>query len=122
MMGEGLRLRRELARELAKFGRAVSIAHKTAGTYNADTGLATTTSASYSGMGRVGYYSDKLIDGTMILRDDRQVTWQPDNASESFRPSNGDVVSYGSEELTVVSVKEREVGGEWFAYTLQCRK
>ena len=121
-MGEGAKLRSDVARELKAFGRVVSISHKTVGAYDADTGVATSTSISYSGMGRVGYYSDKLIDGTMILRDDRQVTWQPDSANESFRPSNGDVLSYDAEELTVVSVKEREVGGEWFSYTLQCRK
>ena len=122
-MSEATALRADLARELAARGQAVSVTRTEPGTYDPTTGSAAAeTPVVHTGLGRVGNYSDRLIDGTNIRRGDRLVTWQPDLESETFVPRESDIVSYGDTSAVVVSVKVREVGGEWFAYTLQIRR
>lgn len=123
-MGEGIAAREDLRREFAASdrGREITITRKTAGTYDQTTGTATQTEESYPGRGRVGDYADRQIDGTLIRRGDRRVTWLPDVENESFVPRESDIVSFGDEIATVVSVKVRELGDEWFAYTLQIRR
>ena len=122
-MGEGALLRADLARELQTRGREINITRTTPGTYDQDAGTTgTSTEETHHGRGRVGNYRDSQVDGELIRRGDRVVTWQPDVDHESFVPKEKDVVSFGDEIASIVSVKRREVGEEWFAYTLQIRR
>lgn len=124
-MSAATELRAELAELLddEDYGCDLTISRPSAGgTYNKATGLLTPgadASTEYTGRGRVGQYSDRLVDGESIRRTDRRITFQP--ADEDFVPAEGDRVTRESDTWTIIRVITREIGGEWVSYTLQCR-
>lgn len=119
-MSMGTDERAALAAELAVAGRSVTVTRTVPGSYDPSTGTtAGGTSTDYAGRGRIGDYSDKVRDGTLIQQNDRMVTWQPTDAS--FVPQEGDAVSDGTNTYKVVSFKTRELEGDWICYTLQVR-
>lgn len=75
----------------------------------------------YRGQGRLGNYSDRLVDGTLIRKGDRLCTFVPDDVAACPDPLEGDLVSNGFEELKVVASKKREVDGEVICHTMQVR-
>lgn len=121
-MSIGDDLHADFAAFLAEFGRAVTIRRLTPGTYDPATGDGgTTTTKNYSGTGRLGNYSDALMDGTLIKQGDRRMTFQPDD--KTFVPAIGDSAIVGASTFAVVNAsKTREIGGTVFLYTLQLRQ
>lgn len=119
-MSAGTDERAALAAELAIIGQTITITRATQGSYDPATGTTGIgSSTDYSGKGRVGSYSDFAKAGTLILQQDRKITWQPDNAS--FVPQEGDTVSDGTNTYSVVAFDTRELEGDWICYTLQAR-
>lgn len=119
-MSRGTELRAALRSVFLEMGRALTVTRAAPGTYDSETGTASAgTPATYSGIGRVGDYRDSAIDGTLIQVGDRRVTWQPDDAS--FVPQIGDTISVDGRDRPVMSVKTRELEGDWIAFTLQVR-
>lgn len=102
-------------------GRAITVRHATAGTYDPSTGSGgTVTTRDYAGRGRLGDYSDYLRTNTAIADADRRVTFIPDDLS--FVPMPGDtVIVAGEDPLSIINVKEREIGGVVISYTMQVR-
>lgn len=120
-MSEASRLRAELRRTFATtaYGRAITLRRTTPGAYAQDGSAGAATTTDYAGVGRVGAYEDRLIDGTRILATDRRVTFVP--TDESFRAQPADLVIVGSDTYSVINAQMREIGGELIAYTLQVR-
>lgn len=105
----------------AGYGRTMTMGRITPGAYDPETGeTAAPSTASQTGKGKIGDYDDKVIDGTLIRTGDRLCTFLPDLST--FRPAVGDSVVDGSDTYTVVSIKQRELGGDWIAFTLQVRR
>lgn len=103
------------------YGRTLTMGRITPGAYDPETGAtAASTPSSQAGKGKIGDYDDKVIDGTLIRTGDRLCTFLPDDAA--FRPAVGDSVVDGADTYTVVSIKQRELGGDWIAFTLQVRR
>lgn len=121
-------LRSDLIATFGEFGRALTVSRMGVngdGVYDPSTGIVTPVSGAapeiaYTGIGRVGTYADRLIDGTMITNKDRKVTFIPDDTS--FVPEVNDRLTAGPDVYTVVSHKTYELGGMPIAYTLQVRR
>lgn len=121
-MSEGTEQRALLRSELLRYGRAVTVTRTTPGAYVPATGATgAATTAAKTGLGRVGVYSDAAKANTLILQNDRHVTWQPDAAYTTFIPQEGDVVTAGSDAYTVISFNTIELEGDWICYILQVR-
>lgn len=73
----------------------------------------------YDGWGRVGNYADKLIDGQMIQRGDRLVTFIPDDLTVDV--TIGGTLIRGDDNFRVIDVKKRELEAELICYSLQVR-
>ena len=124
-MSEAASLRADLKDAFGDYGRAISVKRTDKGAYDKATGVtATSGTTDYPGTGRVGSYSDYLVNGTTILAQDRKVTWIPDDIT--FEPLEGDQVTWADSTdegsgAVVVRVKRREVGGELICFTMQVR-
>ena len=113
-------LRESLVAMLSEFGRAVSIERVTPGAYDPSTGdTSAASTVTYNGLGRVGTYSDFLINNELITQNDRKVTFVPDDPT--FVPVINDRL-IADATYSVMSVKPRELGGEWISFTLQVRR
>lgn len=106
---------------LTDIGRAMTLRRITAGTYDVTTGITSgDTSTDYAGYGRIGDYSDRARDGTIIKEGDRRVTFMPTNTA--IAPQVGDRLVVGSDTYAIVNFQTREIGGTVAEYTLQIRK
>jgi hypothetical protein len=102
------------------YGRAVTLRQIVPGAYDNSSGdTATAVTTDYTGVGRIGTYSDKLVDGTQIQSSDRLVTFVPDDLT--LRPVEGSLIIAGTDIYTVVNFKTRELGGETICFSLQVR-
>jgi len=120
-MSTGTQQREILRGTLATYGRALTVTRTVPGSYDEDTGIVVPdTPTPYAGRGRVGSYKDSAIDGTLILRGDRKVTWQPSDAS--FIPTKTDTIAFDGATYAIIDIVTRELEGDWIAYTLQVRR
>lgn len=86
---------------LEKFGAAGTLT-RTTGTYSAATSTASTSDATQAVFAALFPYGDKMVDGTLILGKDRKALI---SVSATTEPRAGDVLTWGSETLTVVRSK-----------------
>jgi hypothetical protein len=119
-MSSALEDRAQVAAMLAEEGVAITITRNVAGTYDPSTGTSTAPSQLVkTGRGRFGSYRDSLVDGTLIKRGDRRVTFQPDDWS--FAPASTDQITVPAGWSIVGEIQKRELGGVPFSYTFQVR-
>lgn len=119
-MSSALENRAQIAAMLAEEGIDVTIRRVVAGTYDPTTGAtAAGTTTNYTGRGRLGSYSDRMIDGNRIKVGDRRLTFQP--ADWGYIPRLGDVVTVPIGYAVVGPIQVRELGGVSFSYTAQLR-
>lgn len=101
------------------YGRTLTIRRATAGAYDPDTGaLASGGTTDYAGKGKLGSYSDAMIDGTTVLTEDRKCTFIPNDVS--FEPQAQDTLIDGAKTYTVIDAKKRELTG-LVTWTMQVR-
>lgn len=111
------RLARTTAALLTRLGQGVTVRRQTLGAYDPATGAAAPVIQITSGIpAAVFAYVDADIDGTLIQRGDKRVLMSP-----TFEPVKGDVVTIGSVEHTVISVRSNEPAGTPVLYTVQVR-
>jgi hypothetical protein len=120
-MTEAFVLRDDLTNEFNEIGVAMTVTRGTPGAYDPTTGaVGAPTSVDYSGVGRLGSYSDMEIDGTLIKANDRKATFV--SLDTTFVPQISDRLTVGTDVYSVVSLKPRELGGEYICFTLQVRR
>jgi len=103
---------------ITEFGQTVTISRITVGTYNPDTGAATTTPATQTGKGIVEEYSAREIDGTNILRGDKRLMLSAVGIS---RPQINDTVSLSSIVHVIKEVAEINPAGTPVVYICNIR-
>src|SRR5581483_1663436 len=109
-MSVGAHLRADVSALMTDYGRAMSLRRVAPGSYDPATGaVGSPTTTDYTGKGRLGDYSDRVIDGAMIKQGDRRCTLVLDNSA--IVPSVNDRLVVGSDVYVVVNVKTREIGG-----------
>lgn len=114
-------LRFELKQLFADFGETLTVQRIAPGAYNPTTGgTASPTTTNWTGVGRLGSYSDAATDGTLIKQNDRRVTFVSDDPA--FEPQINDRLLDGSDVYVIMSLKPREVGGQWIGWTMQVRR
>lgn len=101
------------------YGRTLKLRRVNAGTYDVETGDAPQTTTDKDGVGKIGSYADRLVDGANIRRGDRLCTFIPNDAT--VVPEEEDRIVDGAEVYQVVNVKKREIN-DFIAYTLQVRR
>lgn len=127
-MSEASVLKSDLTGLFAEYGRALTVrrmASNEDGVYDPTTGVVTPVSGApaytdYPGIGRIGDYADRLVDGAMITTKDRLATFIPDDAG--FVPEANDRLIAGADVYTVIRFKTRELGGTAIVYSLQVRR
>lgn len=114
-------LRAELRSLFADYGETLTVQRVTPGAYDPATGAtATSTTTSQTGVGRLGSYSDYATDGTIIKQNDRRVTFVSDDPA--FEPQINDRLVSGADVYTIMSLKPRELNGDWDSWTMQVRR
>lgn len=119
-MSEASRLRNDVKGTFGPYGRAITLRQITAGPYDntsGETGASTTTD--FTGVGRVGSYNDRLVDGTRIQAKDRMVTFVPDDLM--VKPIEGNQIVAGTDVYSLITTKTRELQGELICFTFQAR-
>lgn len=103
------------------FGRDVTLRKITIGTYDPTTGVpASVTTADYVTRGLLIAYRDSVVNGTLILNQDRKCIIKVKNLAVA--PAINDQLIVGADKYTIVNFKQNELGGTVFLYTLQLRK
>ena len=105
---------------VTEYGQAVTLKRIAAGAYDPSTGTAAQTVTSYPGRAIMGNYSNRDIDGTLIMRGDRLATLACDTLG--VVPSKDDVLTVDGVDWTVQSVEPVDPGGVALIYRLQVRK
>lgn len=103
---------------LAEFGATGTLTRNTPGTYDPTAGEVATTTTTQTVTACLFPYGDKFIDGTQILANDRQAFI---GASGITGPRAGDVLTWGTETLTVVKVKALAPARTYVIYECQMR-
>ena len=107
------------ARLIQRFGSAVTMGRSVPGAYNPATGApAAPTVTSQTVQAVVLDFPQRYIDGTLIRAGDRRVLV---SAVGTTAPLAGDTLTWNSQALVVVSVKELGPAGTAVLYTLQVR-
>lgn len=120
-MTEASVLRDDLTNEFNEIGVAMTVTRGTPGAYDPTSGaVGAPTSIDYPGVGRLGSYSDMAIDGTLIKANDRKATFV--SSDTTFIPAINDKLTVGADVYAVISLKPRELGGEYICFTLQVRR
>lgn len=102
-------------------GEPMTISRVTPGAYDPTAGaVGTSTTTCYSGVGRLGTYSDGVVGGTLIKQNDRKATFSPHDPR--FVPEVNDRLTVGADVYSVMSLKPREIGGAWVSFTMQVRR
>lgn len=87
-------------RLLQRFGASATLTRTTAGAYDPATGTSTETTAVLTTTATVFDYDAKYIDGTLILVGDKRAY-----LAAAHEPKQGDKLTWGSDEYTVVRFK-----------------
>ena len=122
-MSRGTEMRADVLALFADgYGGAMTLARNTPGAYDENTGLtAAGSSSTFTGKGKIGDYRDGVIDGDLIKQGDRRITFIPD--ADTTIPQVADTITdpLDSRVYAVVSVRRRQLGLDWIAFTLQVR-
>jgi hypothetical protein len=105
-------------RLLTTYGQALTLRKRTPGAYDPATGAAAVTEADTSVRGAVFDFPAGMVDGTSILRGDRQVIL----AGGGSVPDAGDLLLIGETAHNVISVKATAPAGTVVIYELQVRR
>lgn len=106
---------------LTDMGEPMTIQRITPGAYDPATGsTGAPTTVNYPGQGRLGNYSDAVVDGTVIKQFDRRVTFVA--VPQDFVPQIGDRLIVGEWTFAIINLKPREIGGNWVCFTMQARR
>ncbi len=105
------------ARLLAQFGQPMTLRKRTPGAYDPDTGAATVTEADSAVQAAEFDIPAGMVDGTNILRGDRQVVMSGGGAV----PDAGDLLVVGGVARNIVSVKATAPSGLVVVYELVTR-
>lgn len=108
----------DVAGVLADLGATGTLTRNTPGTYDPSTSSAATTASSQTVTACLFPYGDRMIDGTNILATDRQALI---GAASITPPRAGDVLTWGSETLTVVRAKVLAPARTYVVYECQVR-
>lgn len=106
---------------LTEFGQAVTIGRNTAGAYDTSTGSATVTTESEDGTAAVFDYSpsQRFRAGGLILDGDKHLLLSSVGISE---PRPGDIVTIGSVDWAIITVKTTAPAGTAVLYECQVRR
>ena len=103
---------------LREFGSIVTLTRVAAGTDNPDTGVVSSTGATFAASGVRLDYSQRDIDGTLVKRGDQRVYIDPFLATT---PQTGDTITIGSEAFTVVNSRPLAPAGVVVLHDVQVR-
>lgn len=101
-------------------GKDITLKRITTGAYNPATSSATQSSVNHSFKGMILNYTNREIDGSLILRGDRKIVLAAKGAT--VVPVISDQISVDSEVLKVVDVRQIEETGVDVVYICQCRR
>lgn len=104
---------------LAEFGSAAVLTKTSAGEYDPDAGAASLAPTNYDCTAVVLPYEDRHIDGTLILRGDKQAMLSA--VSLSAKPSPGDVLAWAGAKFRVIAAEDLAPAGVSVLFTLQVR-
>lgn len=106
---------------LAEFGAAATLSRTVAGGYDPETGISAPQSVDVQNITAVCIdYDAKFIDGTLIIRGDKQVFM---SAKDATLPLAGDRFTWQGGEYSVIAVTPLAPGGAvTVLYELQVRK
>lgn len=106
---------------LAQFGQTMTLRRVVDGAYDPATGRKTQTTSEHSVIGAVFDIEDARVNGTTVLRGDKNATITPRGLA--FTPvANADQLVIQGERHQIVSVKPLAPGGVVVTYELQVRK
>lgn len=94
-------------------GQAVTITSQAVGDYDTTTGTASVTTTNQTGWGAVFEYTNKNIDGTLILAGDKQLLLSAINSDGTLltAPQVNDTVTIGGQVSTIKQVKPLSPAG-----------
>lgn len=105
---------------LAEFGAAATLTRTTAGQYDPETGTSTPESTVTQAITAVCIdYEAKFIDGTLIIRGDKQVFM---SAKGVTPPAAGDKFTWPAAEYSVIAATPLAPAGIVLLYELQVRR
>lgn len=100
-------------------GYAVTVKYITSGAYDPATGSVSQTITAFPTVGYVDDYSDRDVDGTMVLRGDRRVYL---SAVGATKPSPSDRVSIDGVDYAVIHAKAIPGAGTPSLFDVQIRR
>jgi hypothetical protein len=94
-------------------GQAVTITRQVSGAYDPATGTATVTTTVQNGYGAIFDYSDKNVDGVLILSGDKQLLLSAVNSTGTAltAPEVNDTVTAGGMVRTITRIKALSPAG-----------
>lgn len=94
-------------------GQSLTLTRQTAGTYNPATGQATVTTTTQAGYGAIFDYSDKNIDGVLVVSGDKQLLLSAVNSAGTAltAPVVNDTVTAGGVVRTITRIKTLSPAG-----------
>lgn len=103
---------------LTKFGQPITFARETGGSVDPITGVVTPgTDASVTTTGLLKTYPDNMIDGTRILKSDRELILSNEQV---VQPSDKPVIN--SQDWAIVDIKTLNPAGTVVIYKVQVRR
>jgi len=104
-------------------GQAVTITRRTSGAYDPTTGAATVTTTTQVGWGAIFDYSDRNIDGELILSGDKQLLLSAVNSTGTAltAPEVNDTVTAGGVVRTITRIKALSPAGTTVLFDINLR-
>jgi hypothetical protein len=104
-------------------GQAIIITRQVSGAYDPTTGQATITTTVQNGYGAIFDYSDKNVDGVLILSGDKQLLLSAVNATGTAltAPEVNDTVTAGSVVRTITRIKALSPAGTTVLFDVNLR-
>ena len=112
------------SRLIQQNGAALTLAVKTAGAYDPDSGTIGETVTNYSGYAIRTNYDANEVDGTLVRQDDVKLIVSPVKTDESdmVQPKPSDAMTFDGMVYQVISVKPWNYAGIACGFEVQARK
>lgn len=108
------------SRLISRKGQAVTLAKRTAATYNVSTGVASTTTANHTFNALVLEYDNRERDGTVIQAGDRKFVLTGKGATVT--PEAGDTITLAAVVFRIVNVQVVSDKASAIVFTCQVRR